>query len=389
MTRTRSLILYFAAVVCMSAATGMHDSFFNNFLADTFHLSAEARGHLEFPRELPGFLVVAMTGLLCMLPIARVGLVGTLLLSFGLAGLGIFGKTYVFMIATMILASAGLHLMQPVSSTISLALSDKSKEGRRMGQVGAMDTLGVVLGTGFVWLAFSKTSPQYRAGFLCAGALAALAAGIYSLLRIPHLHGRRSRFLIRRKYLLYYALEFLFGARKQIFITFGPWVLIKVYHLPAPSIAKLYMLGALIGIGFKPLAGWAIDRFGERRVMILDGLALIIVCLGYGYAGKLSPNVAAARTVACACLVADNLLFALGSARAIYLSRLSPSHEETNSTLATGISINHIVSMLIPSAAGAMWMGWGYERVFLTAAFIAMVTAITSSFVPRKRPAAA
>lgn len=384
MTRNRSLLIYLGGVLCMSAAIGMQESFFNNFLSDTFHLSAGQRGWLELPRELPGFLTVAMTGVLCMLPITRVAVVGTATLALGMAGLGLLGSRYGFMMATMILASAGMHLMQPVGATISLALSDRQREGRRLGQVGSVDTLGVVLGAGCVWLFFDKAAPQYATGFLCAAGLAAAAALFYSMLNIPNLHGRRARFLVRKRYSLYYILEFFFGARKQIFITFGPWVLIKVYGLPAPSIAKLFMIGALIGIFFKPLAGWAIDRFGERWVMVVDGFLLIGVCLGYGYAGVLTKDANVARTIACVCLVADNLLFALGSARAIFLSRLTPSHEETNSTLALGISINHIVSMLIPMVAGAIWMGFGYERVFLAAAGLAAVIACTAMFVPGK-----
>lgn len=385
MTRKRSLIVYLAGVLCMAAAMGMNESLFNNFLADTFHLSPQARGGLELPRELPGFLVVVMTGVLCMLPITRVGMVGTATLALGLAGLGLLGQSYGWMLAMMILASAGMHLMQPVDATISLALSDKRREGRRLGQVGAVNTVGVVLGTGAVWLLFDKVSPQYSRGFLCAAVLAGLAAMFYTALNIPHLHGRRSRLILRKQYSLYYILEFLFGARKQIFITFGPWVLIRVYGLPAPSIAKLLMIGALIGIVFKPLAGWVIDRFGERTVLVADGLVLSIVCLGYGYAGWVASDPTVARTVASACLIGDNLLFALGSARAIFLSRLTPSHEEINSTLAMGVSINHIVSMLIPMVAGAIWMGFGYERVFLCAAGLAVVIAVTASFIPGRR----
>jgi nitrate/nitrite transporter NarK len=146
------------------------------------------------------------------------------------------------------------------------------------------------------------------------------------------------------------------------------------------------MTGAIIGLVFKPLAGLAIDRFGERAILIADGLVLTLVCIGYGYAMPIcGADPALARTLASACFVADNLLFALGAGRAIYLSRIALSREELSSTLGMGVSINHIVSMTIPAAAGALWAGLGFEKVFLAAAILALTNAALASFVPRKK----
>jgi MFS family permease len=192
--------------------------------------------------------------------------------------------------------------------------------------------------------------------------------------------------VFRRKYSLYYVLEFFSGARKQIFITFGPWVLIRVYHQPATDMAGLLMTAALIGIVFKPLAGHAMDRFGEGRIMIVDGVVLSAVCVGYGYAGFLTATPEHARRLACACYVLDNLLFALGDARILYLSRLTNSREETTSTLAMGVSINHVASMTIPAVAGVVWMRFGYEGVFLAGAVLALGLATIATRVPARRP---
>ena len=181
----------------------------------------------------------------------------------------------------------------------------------------------------------------------------------------------------------YSLLELLSGACKQIFLTFGPWVLIKVYGLPAPSIAGLLMISCLIGIVFKPLAGMLMDYTGERVVMIAEGLVLVLVCLGYGYAQWLIPDPGWARRLACCCFILDEMLFALGNAPALYLSRLAPSPQELNSSLAMGVFINHVASMLIPTVAGAIWVGLGFERLFLGAAVFALVLAGVASLVPQ------
>jgi len=235
-----------------------------------------------------------------------------------------------------------------------------------------------------VWLFFSRVQPEYRTGFLLAAVLAGAGALLYGRMHIPHLHEPRSRFVIRRKYRLYYLLELFFGARKQIFITFGPWVLIQVYGQPASAIAGLLMIAAVIGIGFKPLAGRCIDRFGERRVLMTDGIVLAVVCVGYGYAMNLSADPARARLLACGCFILDNLLFSLGAGRAVYASRLSDTPQELTSTLSLGISINHVVSMTIPAIAGVVWVSFGYQRVFLAAAILALGISALASMVPRK-----
>ncbi len=375
--------LYYGALACTAMATSMHDSTFNNFLADTFHLTADARGHLEFPRELPGFLVVTMTGLLCMLPLTRVGLVAVFLSTAGLIGLALNGISYPFMIVSMVAMSAGVHLLQPVGASIVIGLSGEHNRGARLGQAAAVSTTFTALGTGLVWLLMDRAAPQYQLTFLCAAGVFLCGGLFYTVMHIPHLHQPRQRMVFRKAYRLYYLLEFLSGARKQIFLTFGPWVLIKVYGLPAPSIAGLLMVSCLIGIVFKPLMGMVMDYTGERVVMIAEGLVLVVVCLGYGYAQWLIADPGWARRLACCCFILDEMLFALGNARALYLSRLAPSPQELNSSLAMGVSINHVASMLIPTVAGAIWVGLGYERLFLGAAAFALILAGVASLVPR------
>jgi len=116
----------------------------------------------------------------------------------------------------------------------------------------------------------------------------------------------------------------------------------------------------------------------------MDGVVLAVVCIGYGYALRLTGDPVSALRIARACFIADNLLFALGSARAVYISRLTDSPQEITSTLAMGVSINHAVSMTIPAAAGAIWTAFGYERVFLAASLLAVGIAAVSGFVPAK-----
>jgi MFS family permease len=390
MQNRRQLLLFFAATICLAATGSISDSVFNNFLHDTFHIEATGRGALELPREMPGFLVVVMAGALAAIPVTQVGVIGAGTLALGLVGLMFLGGHWYPMVAMMVLASTGLHLMMPVGSSIAIGLGGETKRGQRMGQVDALGSLGTIVATGSILVLFRHFGTHYSAAtlyngaFLAGAMLAVVAAVIYSRMHVPHLHARRPRLVMRWKYSLYYSLELLFGARKQIFITFGPWVLITIYGQEASAIAGLYMIAAVIGLGFKPLMGYAIDRFGERFMLASDGAVLIFVCLGYGFARELTSTADSARLLACTCFVLDSLLFTIGSARAIYLSRIIHSPEELTSTLSMGVSINHVVSMTIPLVAGALWVWAGYQTVFVGAACLSAIVSINALRIPRR-----
>ncbi len=379
---TPQFLFYAAIVGLMMAAVGIQESIFNNFLSDTFQMSPTARGALELPREAPGFLVVATTGVLAAVSVTGLGAVGAAVMGVGVMGLGLFGANWWAMMAMMVLASAGMHLIHPVTHSITIALSTRRTRGRNIGLVGSVGKIGMIAGAGGVWLFFDKTAPQYRGAFLVAGGIALAAAAGYAALHIPHLCQPRARMVFKRKFSLYYLLEFLFGARKQIFITFGPWVLIRVYGKTAGEMAFLFMIASVIGIIFKPLAGMVIDRFGERAVLVGDGLVLALVCLGYGFAGELTRNAEAATLLACGCFILDDLLFSLGTGRSIYAARMADTPQELTSTLSMGVSVNHIVSMTIPLVAGGVWEWINYQAVFVGAAALALVISACALRIP-------
>lgn len=95
------------------------------------------------------------------------------------------------------------------------------------------------------------------------------------------------RFIFRKEYGLYYWLCVLFGARKQIFITFGPWVLVDVFHQPVTTMTILFFVVSIAGIFVKPLIGHMIDSLGEKCVLTSEAIGCFIVCLGYAFAADL------------------------------------------------------------------------------------------------------
>jgi len=110
-------------------------SVFNNFLNDTFHLTVSQRTILEFPRELPGFLVVFVSGALLFLGDVRIASLANMLAAFGLLGLGHLSSDYYTMMMWMTVYSMGQHLFMPMSNSIGMNLAEEGNLGKVLGKI--------------------------------------------------------------------------------------------------------------------------------------------------------------------------------------------------------------------------------------------------------------
>jgi len=167
----------------------------------------------------------------------------------------------------------------------------------------------------------------------------------------PRHQSKRPRLLVRRKFTLFYLLELFYGARKQIFMTFAPFVLITIYGLHTSHMALLMGLSALINMVAGPWVGMLTDRLGYRTIMVYDTVILVFVCLLYGYAGDWFPQHIAFWIVIINYLL-DALLSTTSIATNIYVRDVSSDRDEVTATLSTGISINHLISILAAPLGG-------------------------------------
>ncbi|MCX7804490.1 MAG: MFS transporter [Planctomycetota bacterium] len=375
------LFAFFVSTALVSLAGVMFETTFNNFLDARFGMEADERGRLEFPRELPGFLVSLLTGALFFVSEASLAVLAAALIAAGMAVLGLVESgQYAAMMIGMIVWSVGTHLMMPAQSALALGLSEPGLRATRLGQLSGVSMGAGIAGSLFVAAAMRWLKFDYG-GIFFAGALAAAAgAAAYATVRVSGgTKPSRPKWVFRREYSLYYLLALLFGARKQIFITFGPWVLIKVFGKGPDTIASLWFAASVLGVVFRPFLGRAIDRWGERAVLTADALILFFVCLGYGFGRRLGDI---GLYVVCACFVADHLLFAVEMARTTYLDKIAVDRGDVTQTLSLGVSINHAVSMMGPSFAGWLWVTLRYEWVFCAAAGICVAMLAASLRIP-------
>ncbi len=397
--------LFLLALGFTGAQSGVFHTTFNNFLADIYDISAGTRGILEFPRELPGLLVTAFAGFLAFMPETRVGGVALLCgcIGFlGLAGVGQIGDQslgWPLMIVFTFIWSIGNHLIMPVRESVGMSLAHESRRGHKLGQVRMVGQFGGILGAAAVWIttAGTKTAdaaglnitgpaqpmgqtslPPYWLTFSC-GAVFALVATVL-LLRIRNIgvQTHRSRLIVRRRYWLYYVLSLLFGARKQIFITFAPWVLVRIFGQPPATFAKLWIASSLFSLVFIPLVGNLVDRFGERAVLIVDSMVILLICVVYGFAylwGTLG------LWMTFACYVLDQLLFAVTIARSTYMSKIAVTPDDIPASMSLGVTLDHAMGMSTPALGGLVWMVYGHQWVFVGAAGIALLMCLFASLI--------
>lgn len=377
---SRELILFISAMFALSLGYSMIDSTLNNFLNERFALTPFERSFLEFPRELPGFLVVFVSALLWFLCSRRLGLVSVLLVLAGTLLVGFASPTYALVVLSLFVYSMGQHLFMPVSSTIGMELAEPGRAGRRLGQINSVRNLATIVGSFVIFTGFHFLGFNFQHSFALAAVFFAIAAFLMSRMAPEKAQGGKGFLTLRREYSLYYLLSVLFGSRKQLFLTFAPWVIVTVFNQPTQTLATLLFIGGVIGVLFQPILGLAVDRLGERFVLAAEAALLVLVCFGYGFARQLFPE-GIAFLVTCGLYLADQMLLSVNMARSTYMKKIALRPEDVQPALTASVTIDHLFSIIIALIGGAIWNAFGYQYVFLLGVFIALLNLAAAMFV--------
>ena len=373
----RDFSLFLLVGFLSGIAGGINATIFNNYLSDVYHLAADVRGLVELPRELPGLLIVIVLGLLSFLGDIRMAAIGMLAASLGMLGLGLFSPTFTVMLVWMMIFSLGTHIFMPLSASIGMGFSQKEAYGSRLGRFSAYSLTATIIGYAIVWTGFKFFHMNYAAAFVIAAVFYCMAAFVLKTMHRKETKISRVRFVFRRRYTLFYCMSVVNGARKQIFLTFAPWVLIQVFHLDAPTFAILGIIIATVSIISRKIVGNAIDRLGERTVLSLEAVLLVVICMGYAFAADLVP-LSAAVVIIAVCYILDNSMSAVEMARSTYVKKIALDPADVMPTLSAGVSFDHVVAMTIPILGGLLWKSMGYQYVFMAAALIGILNLILS-----------
>ncbi len=378
-------LLFLAAASVCGFSQSIVDATFNNFLSETFNISDFQRGILELPRELPGFLVVAFSALFFFAGSRRLAALANLLAAAGILMVGLFSGSFSVMLLWLFIFSTGQHLFLPLTSSIGMEFAREGKTGKRLGQLSGSMNLAAIIGSIIIFIGFRFFSFTFSSSFILAAAGFLVSSVLIFLMSPDEPLPAKTKFTLRKEYGLYYWLNILYGTRKQLFLTFAPWVLVTVFKQKTQVVATLLAVGGLIGIFFKPMLGRAIDRFGERRILMGEAAALIAICLLYGFSLNIFPETTA-MYVTFTCYILDQLLMSVTMARATWLRKIAVSPDDIAQTLTMGVTIDHFFSIAIALVSGYIWIRLGYRYVFLMGACIALANLFSASRVrvPRR-----
>ncbi len=374
----RELKLFIAASLVMGIGYSLFDSIFNNFLNENYALTGFQRSFLEFPRELPGFLTIFITALFWFLCSRRLGGMALLFSAVGVLLIAYVSPSYGIMVLWLFLYSAGQHVFMPIASTIGMELAREGQAGRRLGQLNAVRNFAAIFGSALVFVGFRYLGMTFQLTFTLAAVGFVIAALLLFSMRRGRPQPSGDILKLKKEYRLYYILAVLYGSRKQLFITFAPWVLVTIFNQPTQTLATLITVGGIIGIFFQPILGRAIDRFGERTVLISEAVLLVFVCFGYGFARTFLPE-SAAFLVVCGCYLLDQMLMSVSMARSTYMKKIALKPDDIQPALAAGVSIDHIFSISLALLGGVIWNQFGYQYVFLMGVVIAVINIFAAS----------
>lgn len=369
-----------SALVVFSLGSAITNAIFNNYLVDVFKFTADQRGWLEIPREFPGLLVTLTIGFCFFLTEIRLLSVACFVAALGMVGVAQWSPSLYSMVWWVFLWSMGTHVQMVLIERIAMDVGMAKGVGHRLGRMNGLRSLGIILGAGFVMAMGSSLQPDYSFLFLVAGGAMAAGGILYYLVGtvIGQRSCERSPFVLKRRYSRYYVLSVLFGIRKQIFITFAPWFLVKILGFRPDKIAYIFVVSAGVGMIAKPFLGKLIDRWGERTMLMLDGLLIAGCCLGYVIFPMVAKGVVLA-VMTSACFILDDLLFTLRTARTTWLGKIAESPSDVTATMSVSVSLDHLISISISWFAGLVWIGLGYQAVFLFCVVVALAMTVISA----------
>jgi predicted MFS family arabinose efflux permease len=357
----RLLLIIMSSSFLLNLSFGVYRSVFSYFVAEELAISASMYGLLEGIREIPGLLTIVLVALAVRVRDERLYAISGALL-----GVGVWmyatANTYADLVLATLVQSIGFHVWHVVQDSLILKSVDLSDRARRLGQINSAAAAATLLGMGVVWLTGDFLS--IRNFFVFAG-LAGIAGAMvtFVLKPLPEVT-RRARFVFKWQYRSFYILTLLAGARRHIVLTFAAFALVRLHGASIQTMAMLMAIHSFISIWTRPLIGRIIDRHGEQRSLSFNYAVVAIVFLGYAVIQE--------SWVIYGLFVLDNVLTGFDIAVSTHAGRIIP-REELSSSLATGVSINHIFGVMVPVVGGVLWEWFGPRIPFLMGVGLVLV----------------
>lgn len=363
-----------AAAFIMPLTFSVWQALLNNFAIERAAFTGAEIGILQSLREVPGFLAFTAVFMLLIIREQRFALASLLVMSIGVALTPFFPTAY-GLYATTVLMSLGFHYFETINKSLTLQWIDKSETPHFLGRAMAVKAAGALLAYSSIWMLMEWFNVGFTGMYLLAGTIGiVITLGLW--LSFPHFPDgavQHKKLILRSRYWLYYALTFLSGARRQIFMVFAGFMMVEKFGYSAADISLLYLANYVFNLFFAARIGAWVGRAGERTALRLEYSGLIIVFACYAFVEN--------ATVAAGLYIIDHLFFALSIAINTYFQKIADP-KDIAATSSVSFTINHIAAVFIPAALGIVWLS-SPSTVFLVGSAIAFMSLLLSNLIPR------
>lgn len=360
--------MYFYLMVLTSCATaGLHvwRTLFDNFAVHVVHLDGYHVGIIQSVREIPGFLSLLVVYALLLVKEHHLSAFSVLILGLGVTLTGMFPSFYGLVFTTLIM-SFGFHYFETTNQSLTLQYFDTNTAPVVFGRLRSIAAASNIISG--VTIFFLAPHLEYSHLYFLFGMLI-VGASVWSFTRNPvdkTLVPQRKQMILRVRYWLYYALTFMAGARRQIFMAFAVFLLVKKFSFSISEIALLFLINNVVNFFLSPFIGKCIVRFGERKVLSLEYGSLILIFTAYALVDS--------RFVAGMLYVADHIFFNFSIAIRTFFQKIADPRDIAPS-MAVGFTINHIAAVFLPVLGGLLWL-IDYRLVFFAGAIFSGISLI-------------
>ena len=385
-------------ILLMITAAAMPISFItwstliNNFAVEQSAFTGREIGILQSLREVPGVLSFLVVYLLLVFNEQRLALVTLALLGIGTAMTG-YLPSVMGLYFTTCLASIGFHYYETCNQSLAMQWLDKKTAPEMLGKIYGFAAMAQVMTLLAIFIAVMVLSPQlgiseiieggafpagqfgYQIMYLVAGAVTVGLAlvGLFGFPLFKATNPQRKSIVLRSRYWLYYALIFMSGARRQIFVVFAGFLMVEKFGYSIGQISLLFLANAVMNIWLAPIIGKMIGRIGERAALIIEYIGLILVFTAYAFVES--------AAIAAGLYIIDHMFFAMAIAIKTYFQKIADPADFAG-TASVSFTINHIVAVGLPAAFGLLWL-ISPAAVFLSGAGMAAISLLLAFNVPR------
>ncbi|HCY88014.1 MAG TPA: MFS transporter [Desulfobacteraceae bacterium] len=369
----RPEILLFIMAAAMPLSFGTWQALLNNFTIERAAFTGVEIGILQSLREIPGFLAFAVVFVLILMREQTLAVVSLMMLGIGTAVTGFFPSA-VGLYATTILMSIGFHYYETVNQSLQLQWFDKANAAYNMGRMVAIGSFSSLIAFGVVWLMLDILNVSMEAVYLVSGG-ATVAIAVLCQLTFPNFPEKvtqHKKIILRKRYWLFYALQFLGGARRQIFVVFAGFLMVERFGFDAGAISVMFLANGALNMVCAPRIGRLIGKWGERRTLTVEYIGLVIIFLGYAVVQQ--------PWIAVVLYILDHLFFSMAIAMKTYFQKIADP-KDMAPTAGVSFTINHIAAVILPAVYGGLWI-ISPAAVFVTGAGLALVSLALARFVP-------